>query len=204
MRIAFLHYGQHPKYADVMLASVRANMPNVDLLHLTDADTDRLSGTITVRRAMSGDNPMIFKMEHLAELDGDVLVLDTDVVVQSDLRAVFNFDFDMALTWRDGPILDPTGVDIAKLMPINCGVMFQRNNEFWKDCLDWCRGKNVGWYADQMAVSSVCRTGKYRILRLHCDNFNYTPLSADDDVSRRYAVHYKGTKRKFMDARFGL
>lgn len=202
MRVAFLHARQGPKYAQAMLRSVQKVMPGVECLHLTDVDTPPLDGTTTVRAEWTHPNAMIFKMEHLLQLEGDVLVLDTDVIVQHDLSPVFRFPFDVALTWRDGPIRDPDGNDITKVMPINCGVMFQRSPDFWRHCLIWCSGRNPGWYADQLAVAQ--NWWKVNCLRLHCDHFNYTPRSADEDVSMRYAVHYKGKSRPLLDMRIAM
>ena len=200
MRVAFLHAKQSPRYANWMVGAVREHMPGVEILHLTDAGTPAIEGCTVVRREWEHDNPMIFRMEHLAALEGEVLVLDTDVVVQRDLSPVFGLDFDMALTWRDGPIMDGKGVDITRAMPINCGVMFQRNSRFWRECLRWCVGKDPGWYADQLAVAQTI--WRFDVLRLHCENFNHKPRSADEDVSGRWAVHYKGNARRLMDARF--
>jgi len=195
MRVAFLHARQDPGYAQIMLESVRRHM-DVECLQLTDDSTRELTGC-SVQRLPWGDNPMIFKMQHLAQLTGDVLILDTDVVVQSDLSKVFAFPFDVALTWRDGPIYDPSGKqDVTKIMPFNCGVMWSRSQQFWHDCLMWCKDKPVGWYADQLAVAAV--SPEYHTLRLHCDNFNYTPGSATEDVSMRLAVHYKGNRKAWM------
>ena len=202
MKVAFLHAKQDPKYARLMIASVMEHMPNIDILHLTDSDTPALTSCIVIRRPWSHDNPMIFKMEHLAELDGEILVLDTDVIVQRTLVDVFRFDFDMALTWRSKKIVDADGNDITQLMPYNCGVMFQRNKLFWKEALRFVSDKDVGWYADQLAVANLAP--HFNVLKLHCDNFNYTPKSADDNLSSRYAVHYKGVSRHLMDKRFGL
>ena len=198
MRIAFLHAKQNPKYADWMVAQAKSVVPGVELVQLTDAS---VAGCTVVRRHWDHDNPMIFRMEHLARLSGDVLVLDTDVALQADVSPVFGLPFEMALTWRDGPILDKMGNDITKIMPFNCGVMFQKDPTFWEDCLAWCSGKDVGWYADQISVAMVAPTRN--VLRLHCDQFNYTPRREDEDVSMRYAVHYKGNSRWMMDARFG-
>ena len=202
MRVAFLHARQSPKYADLMVASVQSVMPGVEILQLTDADTPTVDGCRALRMGWDHDNPMIYRMQHLARLQGDVLVLDTDVIVQHDVSSVFDLTFDMALTWRDGPIYDPNGTDLTKIMPYNCGVMFQREPGFWLACLRWCEGKEVGWYADQLAVAAVAP--QWNVLRLHCDHFNYTPRRADEDVTKRYVVHYKGNSRKLMDVRFGI
>jgi hypothetical protein len=166
-----------------------------EIIQLTDMETPAIDGCSVVRAEWI-DNPMIFKMQRLADLEGDILALDTDVVVNADLSPVFAFPFDVALTWRDGPIYAPDGTEVTQLMPINCGVMFCRNPEFWKACLEWCKDKDVGWWADQIAVAQVAR--RFNVLRLHCDNFNYTPSSKDEDVSQRLAVHYKGERKAWM------
>ena len=197
MRVAFLHAGQDPKYAQVMVASVQRHMPGVEILQLTDMDTPAIDGCVPIRDAWDGTEPMFFKMTHLSRLSGDVLALDTDVVVQADLSGVFSLPFDVALTWRDGPIWGPKGEDITKLMPINCGVMFCRNAKFWEACLDWCRKHQCDhWCADQISVAYVARD--FDVLSLHCNNFNHTPNKPDEDVSRRLAVHYKGDRKEWM------
>jgi hypothetical protein len=194
MRIAFLHARQDPRYAEMMLASVREHM-SAEILHLTDETTPALDGCTVVRREWI-DNPMLFKMGHLAELDGDILVLDTDVIVRADLGCIFGLPFDVALTERDGPIYDSGGKDVTRAMPFNCGVMWSRNRDFWLACLKWCEGKPVGWYADQLAVAAMFP--KWDVLRLHCYNFNYTPKNASEDISTRLAVHYKGHRKEWM------
>jgi hypothetical protein len=196
MIVAFLHYGQDPKHAEAMVRSVRKHMDCV-VAQWTDAETPKVEGADLVKRGnWDKSNPMLFKMGFLIRQVGDALVLDTDVIVQADLSHVFSLPFDIGLTWRDGPIFDPDGNDLTRIMPYNCGVMFHRNPDFWRSCLEWCEGKPVGWYADQLAVAAVAP--KFDTLRLHCDNFNYTPRKPDEDVSKRLAVHYKGKRKAWM------
>jgi hypothetical protein len=205
MRIAFLHVVDDAKFkytendhrfVHVMLDSVMRTMPNTDIIHLTDESTKCIDGTITIRRPFVHDNPMLFRMEHISAIDGDVLVLDTDVMVRKDLRPIFSLDFDVALTWRSDKVIDTNGVNISDLMPYNTGVVFSRSAKFWKDCVDFATGKNFGWYADQASVAVISE--RYNTLKLHCDNFNYTPKSASEDVSSRYVVHYKGKRKNFI------
>jgi len=193
--IYFLHARQDPTFAKLMLQSVRTYMADEGIVQLTDEETPSIDGCSVKRLPWTHLNPMIFKMEHLSKINPG-LVLDTDVIVQSDLRHVFKLPFDMALTWRDGPIRDPDGNDITKTMPINCGVMFHRSQAFWYDCLRWCEGRDPGWYADQLAVAAIAP--RFNVLRLHTDNFNYTPKTKDEDVSMRLAVHYKGKRKEWM------
>jgi len=195
VKLAFLHVGQEPKWASMMVASVR-RFVDCEALQLTDMDTDTIEGCTAVRRVFDGDNMTMFKMEHLANLDGEILVLDTDVIVQKDITKVFAFDFDVALTWRDGPVWADSGQDLAKIMPINCGVMFSRSPAFWQHCWEWSKEHPGGWYSDQFAVAANWR--RFNVLRLNCDNFNHTPNSKSEDVSKRYVVHYKGKRKEWM------
>lgn len=195
MKLAFLHVNQDPKWAELMVASVRRFI-DCEALQLTDIDTPLVSGCTAVRRQFDGENLTMFKMEHLSNIDGEILVLDTDIIVQKDISKVFAFDFDVALTWRDGPILSDSGQDLAKLMPINCGVMFSRSPAFWAHCLEWSKEHPGGWYADQFAVAANWR--RFNVLRLNCDNFNHTPNTKAEDVSKRYVVHYKGKRKEWM------
>ena len=195
MIVAFLHARQSPRFAELMLQSVRRHMPGVECLQLTDMDTPAIPGC-SVKRLEWDDAVMIWRMKHLSELDEEVLCLDTDVMVQADLSTVFKFPFDVALTWRDGPIYDGNGTDITKVMPVNCGVMFSRSQFFWRECIDLCKSYDFsGWVADQMAVPAVSK--HFNTLRLHCDNFNYTPRHGED-VSKRLALHFKGQRKEMM------
>lgn len=195
MKLAFLHVGQDPELAYKMVASVR-KFADCEALQLTDMETPAMDGCTPIRRDYDGENMTVFKLEHLANLDGELLILDTDLLVKRDITNIFQFDFDVALTWRDGPIWAEDGTDITKLMPINTGVMFSRSQRFWQVCFEWAKEHPGGWYSDQLAVSAQWR--RFNVLRLNCDNFNYTPNSKSEDVSSRYVVHYKGKRKAWM------
>lgn len=199
MKIAFLSVNESPRYALAMLRSARRAMPNVDALHLTDEDTPAIMGTITVRLPNTYDNLTIFRMHHLAQLSGDTLCLDTDTIVRRSVRSIFDFQFDAALTYRTDKLVDVDGNDITKLMPYNTGVTFHRDPKFWQAAFDLGHDKKAGWYTDQLAVAAVVRSNQFNVLKLHCDNFNYKPNSATEDLSRRYIVHYKGESRQYLD-----
>lgn len=194
MKVAFLHARQNPVFAEIMLKSVRKHMPGMECVHLTDDDTPAIEGCTVIRKTWE-KNPMLFKMRHLSELDGETIILDTDVIVRADLREVFEYDFDVALTRRKGPIFDSNGNDVTIPMPYNCGVMFCRNPAFWKACLAWCP-PDVGWYADQLAVAAV--SPDFHTMALDGNVWNYTPNGPDDDVSSKKVVHYKGLRKEWM------
>lgn len=170
-------------------------MPGVEIVQLTDETTPAVVGCTVLRKAWTHQNPMVFRMEHLADMDGEVLCLDTDCIVQADVAGVFSLPFDVALTFRDKPVIDPeSGRDLTKFMPFNTGVIFSRSKAFWLECLDRLPRQDLGWYADQLVVAKVAE--KFDVLKLHTDNFNYTPREASENVGNRLIVHYKGKYRK--------
>ena len=202
MIVAFLSVKEPPTYANIMVEHVQKAMPGIKICQLTDMDTPEVAGTIALRARNEFDSITVFKMWHLSRLDGDVLFLDTDVVVNKDMSHVFMLDFDVALTWRSEQIVDPVGTNVTEMMPYNTGVMFQHSGYFWGEAARWAKDKDIGWYADQIAAAALAP--HFNVLKLHCDNFNYTPKKADEDLSNRYAVHYKGKSRRLMNERFGL
>jgi len=198
VRVAFLHARQDPACALLMLASVRRHM-DCEIVQLTDDDDPALPGCTVQRMAWDGKAAMLFRLQHLARMDGEILLLDTDVIVQHDLSKVFAFPFDIALTRRDGPILDPQGNDLVKWMPYNGGVVFSRCRAFWRQCHAWLSAQDSqlqNWYGDQLALAKFANC--YDLMTLHCDNFNYSPSTEDEDVSGHLAVHYKGNRKKWM------
>lgn len=202
MIVTFLSVAETPTYANIMVEHVRNVMPSVDIYQLTDFETPEVTGAKAIRAENIFDSITVFKMWHLSKLSGDVLFLDTDVIVQRNLQPVFSLDFDVALTWRSERIVDPVGTDVTEMMPYNTGVMFSRSGYFWSEAVRFCADKDIGWYADQIAVAKLAP--HFNVLKLHCDNFNYTPKREDENLHARYAVHYKGKSRRMMDRRFGL
>ncbi len=203
MIIAFLHAQQDDECALLMLESVQRIMRKVPCVQLTCRDTPALPNCAVRRLPWDMASPVRFRLQHLSELDGEIIVLDTDVIVQRDLRPVFWFPFDVALTRRDGPIYQPDGVDVVKTMPYNLGVAFSRGPQFWRDCLRCFDAQYADrpWYGDQLAAATVAPL--FKVLKLHCDNFNHTPGHAAEDVGERYAVHYKGKRKAWMRERWG-
>lgn len=194
MVVTFLLVGNEQiPLAERMVASVRKAMPFVKIVQQTDDVTPAIVDDV-VRIPWDGMKLMTYRLQHLSAMPaGDTLILDTDVWVQQDVTNVFeDRNFDVALTKRDGSIMW-RGIDIAKLMPYNTGVMFSRNPRFWQKAHAWCskaQEEIQNWFGDQMAVKGVC--DQFNVLELPCEEFNYTPSSKDEDVSNRAIVHYKG------------
>lgn len=197
MIVSFLHVGDDTALPEKMIASVRRSMPGVRIVQMTDNKSPHLVDEVQVL-PYDGERLMTYRLHHLAARNEPMLILDTDVIVQRDLSDVFLKKFDIALTRRTKPLLYQ-GKNITPIMPYNTGVMFSRCRAFWEEAHETCRSapENIQrWWGDQLAVRLTADTGKYKLLELPVDKYNYSPKSEDEDVSHRHVVHYKGPERK--------
>lgn len=200
--VAFLHVGDDPSLPLLMIESVRRHMPGVGLVQMTNPSTPSLPGVDT-RQEMDyrGEGFMVYRLAHLASLAAEeAILLDTDVLLQGDLRHVFDDPFDVALTRRDDVIL-LKGRDITPEQPYNTGVMFSRSPAFWRaagaDCLTRSDSERR-WFGDQLAIARVAAGGQFAVQELPCARYNYSPAEPDEDLSGRLVVHYKGKRKPWM------
>ncbi len=200
MNVCFLHVRQERAHADKMLESVRKHITFERIVHLREPSEEPFEGCSSQSLPWDGTKVEEYRLRHLAALpDGEWLSLDTDVLVQHDLSKVFAFPFDVALTQRDSPVWDTNGNDVTKVMPFNAGVMWWRSREFWADCYRWIQLQGDAtqkWYGSQIVLPIIAQ--RYQVLKLHCDNFNYSPRVEDEDMSGRFCLHFKGWRKPWM------
>src|SRR5262245_54673066 len=121
--------------ARIMVNSVRRNMPGVRIIQQSDYETPMVRGVDEVARRPIHGPLMVSRVARLAELEGDVLCLDPDLVVDADLRHVFDQPFDIAITNRYRRVTIGSE-DVSDTQPYLGGVMFSRNPQFWRDCAE--------------------------------------------------------------------
>ncbi len=186
-----------------MVASLKSVMSGVRIIQMTDTNTKPVTGVDDVlRKRYDGKHLMPYRLLHLKDFPpGDVVFLDTDVVVQKDLSPIFEKEFDIGLTRRDKPVRDLNGYDLAAEMPYNTGVMFSKasGGVFWLQAYEYCLTlpkRDQEWWGDQVSIKVVADRTDLKLKELPCDLYNYTPRKQDEDVSNKYVVHYKGPHRK--------
>lgn len=189
-------------YLDIaryLLASVRKVMPGTEVWQLTDGKSPALDGVDEVHR-IADDMPMgVRRLTHYSMLPGNWLFVDTDVVIQKDVSPVFHFEFDVALTDRDGTYM--AGTPYAKAMPFNFGVIFSRSPAFWTTAREYLLmfpPKYQEWEGEQRTIAHIHSLGLYKIKVLPGEIYNYPPLSGEEDLSHAAIVHYKGAAKKYM------
>jgi len=191
----------HLEFARRMLESSKAAMPDVEVWQLTDGESAVLEGVDGVHR-IGGKMPMaVRRMTHNASLEGDWLFIDPDIIIQKDVRHVFNEAFDVALTDRVGTITNEAAY--AKVMPYNLGVSFSRSPKFWKVVLRYLMTlppRFQHWEGDQRVVCAMLMQGfadEFNVKILHGAAYNYPPKFAGDGKDAAL-VHYKGNRKAYL------
>lgn len=188
--------------ADILLRSIRQHMPGVKVSQFTDEKSPAVYGVDEVRRKPKAALPLL-RSAHFADAEGEWLFLDTDIVIQKDVRAVFDEPFDVALCDRQG-LTTPVEENFAKEMPFNAGVIFSRNPDFWKVVhARVARVKKLDpWFGDQKIIGELAQSGEFNVKVLPGQQFNCPPASATDtSIDQASIVHYKGNRKEWMLAR---
>ena len=184
MKVAYLYVdfghevgAEQRKLAAISIASVRKHMPGVEIVHLADLKTKTLDGVDSVlAMAWDGHN----RGDLQSQIHGDVLFLDTDTIITQDVSGVFNDkDFEVAVAKRPS---DWEGDEF------NQGVVFSRNEKFWKAVAEKARERKV---YDEAGFTDVVLNGGFRVKQLP-ETYN---LAIPPDTA---ILHFKGQRKKVM------
>lgn len=170
-----------------MVASIRCCM-DVPIVQHTDMTFPQVEGVDVQRLDIPGDH-IERRWSHLAHMEGEVISLDCDVLVKRDLSHVFAKPFDVAMCRT------PDREDRV----FNAGVIFSRNPEFWREVLRVYKAlpSPDGWEDSQRAITKVADSGKFMVLELPFDEYNFTPTGPGQGKDAAI-VHYRGLRKKFM------
>jgi hypothetical protein len=200
MKVTVTFFGDAPaNLAEKMIQSVRKM--DCEVIQLTDHKTPTLKGVDDVQRFPYEGDFGAFRLNHFKSVQGDVLHLDYDVIVNRDVSDVFKQDFDVGLTKRS--VEDRTvSQQMNQVSPHNMGVVFSKNPEFWQRVYDHYMSIPMkSWMWIQIATTEAAHflRDDFKVLELPGEVYNYTPSSPLEDVSQKAIVHYKGDRKHWMD-----
>lgn len=202
MNIGFFCMAEsHLGMAKLMMESARDVMPHAKIHQLTDDKCPALEG-VDSTRVFYGDMPMaIRRMMHHGACQGDWLFVDSDIIFRRDVSDVFQSDFDVAITDRDGTVTNEA--KFAESMPHNIGVVFSRCPAFWMTVVDYLQTlppKQQEWMGDQMVINAMIREGNhpFNVKIIPGRKYNYPPKAVNDDLSGASIVHYKGQRKLWL------
>ena len=198
MRLGFFVQGeQHLPLAQSLIASAKKAMPDVEVFQLTDGKCPAVTEAIRI----PGEMPMgVRRVKHYANLQGDWLFLDTDILIRKDVRDVFDKPFDVAVASRTGTIWE--NCDYAAVMPYNFGVVFSRNPKFWQAHLAMLQTlpkKLQEWEGEQLVLCALAKRPRspYKVEVLP-SSYNWTPAKKQDDISHAHILHLKGPRKAWL------
>lgn len=200
--VSFFHVGRVPDYVRGMVESVREHMPNWPIVQMTDERCEPIAGVTEVIRKPFDGLLSKCRIEHIRDYaHEEMLILDTDIVMKGSVEHVFDDEFDVAFTKRRRPVRTESGYDMTRIYPYNCGVMFSRSHEFWVDAVtfleDECPREIQQWGGEQLCMNVIAERGRFDVLDLPVERYNFTPIEADD-VSDAFIWHYKGTRKEWL------
>lgn len=204
MNVGFYLTGAIPAWAAYAVQAVRAAMPGVHVAQFTDETSPALNVDDVIRKPAQ---PLsLHRATHFAALADEWLFLDTDAIVQQDVRGVMDTPFDLALSDRQwernqrGEYRAGGQPEYIARFPYNAGVIFSRCPEFWDAVVYRLRHSPAlqeSWVGDQTVLCELALSGVYRIKVLPGMRYNFPPDSAHDPLTRQAAIaHYKGKQRK--------
>lgn len=191
----------HYQLAESLVRSIRTTMPSVPIVQFTDIDSPAVPHVDTVMRRAPA--PMgLLRIAHQASVEGDWLFLDTDVVVQRDVRHVFDHPFDVAVASREGTYKHEreAASRFMARMPFNFGVVFARCPAFWRSVqvhLETLSPARQHFMGEQEALCAVIQSGAYAVHTLP-PGYNYPPRRRTEDLRGQSIVHYKGSRKAWL------
>lgn len=202
MKVGFYHVemGKKSPLPELMVRSVRKAMPDVEIVQFTADKAAKVPG-VTELKIMPVERLAMAVLSAYRSVEGDWLFLDTDVIVQEDVRAVFADPFEIAVSERAGTLRDKeNGSKFMAQMPYNKGAVFSRSDLFWEMAYDHCFDMEKGqqeWMGDQVAMCRVIARDVFKVKVLP-NRFNYAPLQRTEDVSDKAILHFKGDRKSWM------
>lgn len=142
-----------------------------------------------------------------------IVFLDTDVLLNGELKGLFAGDFDIGLTWR--PLAEA---------PVNGGLILVNNQnpdavrQFFSQFLDTYEtrfARQAAWFGDQAALCKMLglkpngellpppqSLGDVRVAFFPCETYNFTPVNQPAALARplddKAVLHFKGPRKWMM------
>ncbi|MDF0643251.1 MAG: hypothetical protein P0111_04425 [Nitrospira sp.] len=206
----------------MMFNSVRYSCPGAIRTLLTNIQTSDVRLPLNCRRVTGPVNAKDLMLERAiaqeryllaSDMSTPMVLLDSDILLNGSLAAVFRRPFDVALTWRPN-----------QEMPINGGLILLNNvrpdvtRTFFTRYVAIYKSKyaqQATWFGDQLALRdcvglSIENMGEQiiidhdgcRVLLLPCDTYNFSPRNhyraICTSLPDKVVLHFKGQRKRLM------
>lgn len=185
---------------------------------LFDKDVAFIQHDLTGRPAMVANLDAQISCLMATPMGERVLFLDADTIM---LQPFSWTDADLHVTWRSDVNGDK---DMAKQQPYNYGVLGVNVTPASIEAFIWMRARILRmnperqrWYGNQLALADLLgqpggnaekrirwtlddQGTPLTVSELPCDLWNYSPSTADEDVSGKGILHFKGGRKDLIEA----
>lgn len=187
--------------AEGLVENLKAVMPGVPILHVTDDKSAPVAGCSVLRIP---DAPlMVWRLAaHYCahQVADEILFTEPDVRFAENILHLFDEDdFDVALADREGRT-SYYGREITDELPYTQGSTLSRNAQFWKDAAKHCKTldrKSQLWMGDMMSIAHVVRSGSYKVRVLSAKVYNHIPERVNEQSDAK-VIHYKGKRKTWL------
>ncbi len=206
------------EYIRTMFASARRFHSQCRQVILSDRGTifPPHPDTDIIRYDLDSENPMMSRsiawLDYIKEAAGHMIFLDSDILINGDLSRVFDYDFDVSLTYRN-----------EDKWPINAGINFAHGRRidgaarFHRRWLRRFRGQHHGssvWGGDQDALREIFSAVDFarddifchdldgiKVLFLPCSIYNFSTsmeCEMDGHYPEKKVLHFKGRRKPHL------
>jgi len=217
--IAFVSIGDEShNCADLLVKSIKKTNSNCRIIQISNKE-DRNISDIDEKIILDFKSAifMLVRLEsQIAVLEkfGPTIFLDTDMLVNKDLSAIFDklLNNDIVFTQRKSNFYindtfqnikfpEFTNKTINEVMPYNAGFIGVSNISISKKLLQLCLelpARFHYWYGDQVALKKIYDTKEFKISLLD-SNYNYNVKDISDYDKNICIYHFKGRFKKLIN-----
>lgn len=193
MRFVVMADAAYRDIATMCIATICHHHPTSSIVQLTDSITTRLDGVDDVWRCEGTPRQPWYTLDFmrvLGQMDATpTAVVGSDTLVCKPMDDVWEDEFDVALTRREGHLG----------MPYNLGISFCRQPAFFAAVYARMDGSRElrAWMGDQRAVAQEVRADKWKVRELRGATWNNSNIG-EKKIPQARMLHYKGPRKEWM------
>jgi len=206
--------------------SVMVDLSGGDHLDLFEGQAGGFAADFGHMAPMLANLEAIWQLLATVAYGEELVMLDTDTIALRPVALLD--EASLAVTWRDHVRKTEEGeklAGVAAQMPYNFGVIAFRADRYALEAALWMRervrrlcGRWRTWYGNQIALAELLGPapaardrvdvglpwslteygGAVHVNRHPCEEWNYTPAGAGEDIAGRGVLHFKGHARALM------
>ncbi len=221
MNFSFIYlYANNTQMGAKLSYSIKKHHPNSKIIQITNNSEKKILGIDFVERFdFSNENIMhdFIKVQiKIIKKYGPTVFLDADMLIIKPIEEFFSNDkFDFSITKRsshyNNSYINPkihkenfpelVGQKWGEVMPYNAGIYYCNKIETLDYMLSVFKSMSKNfykWYGDQIALSELVKSKKFKINFFDGEIYNYTPKSPFEDFSEKKVLHFKGKTKNIF------